>query len=54
MISFFVQQDLQKARATLRSRVIFSPLEEILEKAQKNYFGAFETPVKRKYGPVFV
>lgn len=54
MIVFIVQQDLQQKRAFLRSRVIYSPLEAILEKAQRNYFDALETPVRKKYGPVFV
>lgn len=48
------KQDLEQARAYLRSRVIYSPLEAILEKAQRNYFEALGTPVRKKYGPVFV
>lgn len=54
MINLLFKQDLEQARAYLRSRVIYSPLEAILEKAQKNYFTALGTPVRKKYGPVYV
>lgn len=47
-------QDLEKAKARLRMRVMFSPLDEIHEKAQNNYFAAIQTPLKKKYGPIFV
>ena len=47
-------QDLEKAKARLRMRVMFSPLDEIHEKAQNNYFAASQTPLKKKYGPFFV
>lgn len=53
-LSDMFKQDLEQARAYLRSRVIYSPLEAILEKAQRNYFEALGTPVRKKYGPVFV
>ncbi|CRK93240.1 CLUMA_CG006784, isoform A [Clunio marinus] len=49
-----ILDDLEQARAFLRSRVIYSPLEAILEKAQKNYFLPQNTTRKKKYGPVFV
>ena len=51
---FFFCQDLEKAKARLRMRVMFSPLDEIHEKAQNNYFAAIQTPLKKKYGPIFV
>lgn len=51
---FLSLQELEQARATLRSRVIYSPLEGILEKAQRNYFDGTGTPLRKRYGPVFV
>lgn len=44
------------AKARLRSRVVYSPLEAILKKAKDNYFAALETSSvrRKKYGPVFV
>ncbi|KAL7043517.1 hypothetical protein ACKWTF_001549 [Chironomus riparius] len=47
-------EDLEKAKARLRMRVMFSPLDEIHEKAENNYFAAIQTPLKKKYGPIFV
>ncbi|KAG5676546.1 hypothetical protein PVAND_006371 [Polypedilum vanderplanki] len=47
-------EELEVAKARLRSRILFSPLESIIEKAQQNYFAALETPMKKKYGPIFV
>jgi hypothetical protein len=49
-----LHQELEVAKARLRTRILFSPLEQIMEKAQHNYFAALETPVKKKYGPIFV
>lgn len=45
------------AKARLRSKVVYSPLEAILKKAKDNYFAALGTTTsvhKKKYGPVFV
>ncbi|CAO1323985.1 unnamed protein product [Diamesa serratosioi] len=35
-------EDLEKAKARLRSRIIYSPLEQILAKAQKKYLESLE------------
>lgn len=49
-------KDLEMAKARLRSRVVYSPLEMILKKAKDNYFAALGSSSvrKKKYGPIFV
>lgn len=49
-----LKQELEQARASLRSRVIFSPLEAILEKTQKGYFATQTKPVRKTIGPEYV
>lgn len=46
---------MEESKARLRSLTLYSPLDEILEKAKKNYKETLTTPTKKKtYGPVFV
>lgn len=57
ILFYFILKELEISKARLRSRAMYSPLEQVLKKAIDNYVNNSHLPqstIRKKYGPTYV